>query len=337
MRILFVSDTWSEDGKVVNGVITWLKNMKATLEKAGHHVTIIHPKLFIHMPFPLYPDLPIAFFMRKKMKGIIEKGSFDIIHIATEGSAGWAAKRICDRKGLAYSTYYHTQLPEYTHVYTHSRILEHHAVSYVRWFHKKSVAICVNTKTMHDQLVSRGFKNIFITPPGVNPMFFEKFPESSSELKKPVFVFMGRLAREKNIDAFLDCDLPGTKLVIGEGPDKERLEEKYPDTVFTGKKIGEELVRELRKGDVFVFPSKTDTFGFAIIEALAAGLPVAAYETYGTKDIITNGVDGYVGEFLSENALQCLHLKKEDCINTAKKYSWKTAMETFLALNKKSN
>ena len=334
-KILFITDTWSEHENL-NGVVTWIRNVKKELEKKGHSVTIIHPSLFFSIPLPTYKSIRLSLFTQKKIRKIILNENFDSINISTEGPIGFSGRKICKKYKIKYNTYYHSKLPEYVHVRLPIFFSKKITYTYLKWFHKHSHNLTVSTQTLKNDLEKNGFKNIIINPLGVDTTIFKRNDKSKylDNIKKPIYIYLGRLAPEKNISAFLKCNLPGTKVIIGDGPDKKKLEKKYKEnTLFLGEKRGQELVDLLSKGDVLVFPSKTDTFGLAIIEAMACGLPVAAYDVMGPRDIITNGKNGYVGDNLEENIIKCLELKKEDCISTAKNYSWEKTVENFLKQN----
>ncbi len=333
MKILFVTDTWSEDDRVTNGVITWLRNMKKQLVKDGHDVTVFNPNIFPSVGLPTYREIRIFFGFRKSLKKTILEGNFDIVHISTEGAVGLAAKMICDKKGIKYSTFYHTKWPEYVHVRMHAFLNTSYEV--IKLFHAKSQAVLVNTPVLKDELKKRGFKNLHVCTPGVDlsTFVYNKDSQELKDISKPRFLFLGRIAPEKNLEAFLKCELPSTSVVIGDGPDRERFQKKYPKVVFLGQKIGQELVDILSAGDVLVFPSLTETFGLAIVESMACGLPVAAYDVDGIKSIITNGRDGFLGDDLASNAVKCLALKKEDCVKKARQYSWENTAALFVSFH----
>jgi len=255
----------------------------------------------------------------------------DCIHIATEGTLGLAARMLCVKNHWKFTTSYHTRLPEYVAIRV--RHLRKATYDYLRWFHYPSHKVTVSTDSLKKELEKNGFKNVVSFPLGINLKFFKKNPKAKTprNLKHPIFTFLGRIAPEKNIRTFLKCRLPGTKLIIGDGPQKSELQKEFGhEAVFVGCKKGKALTDLLSISDVFVFPSKTDTFGLAIIEALACGLPVAAYNVQGPNNIITNGLDGYLGTNLASNAKKCLKLNPEDCRKTAQKYSWDTYVEKFI-------
>jgi glycosyltransferase involved in cell wall biosynthesis len=329
-KIVFITDTWKD--RNTNGVVTWLINMQAQLERQDFEVTIIHPSLFNHVPLPTYPEIRMAISTTAKMKALIGEHRPDYIHIATEGPLGLAARTVCVKQKWQFTSYYHTRLPEY--VSLRFKLLGRPAAQYMKWFHKTSSCVMVSTDTLKEELEGKGFIRVAVVPLGVDLAIFHHniHAEAPAGISRPLFVFMGRIATEKNIEAFLACTLPGTKMIIGDGPAKAKLEKEYSDhTLFVGHKTGEELTNLLSASDVFVFPSRTDTFSLAIIEALACGLPVAAYDVQGPRNILTDGKDGYVGDNLEENALKCLEVPRENCTKSATRYSWEHSAFHFVS------
>ncbi len=328
-KIVFITDGWEDT--TMSGVIVWLKNTKRIMEQLGFKVTIIHPGLFVNIPLPTYKEIKVSMFARKKLENMLKLEKPDYIHISMEASLGWAARMVCVKNKWKFTTFYHTRFPEY--VYARLGTFEELTYSYLRWFHKASARTMVSTDSLKNELEGKGFKNIVVCPLGVDIDLFKKNPKAPIPygLSKPIFVYMGRIAIEKTIELFLNCNLPGSKLVIGEGPQKLELENKYRGKAFfAGFKQGQELVDLLSASDVFVFPSKTDTFSLVTIEALACGLPVAAFDVQGPKNILTNGKDGYLGDNLEENAKKCLSIDKTECVKTAQRYSWKNSVNTFI-------
>lgn len=328
-KIIIFTDTWLE----TSGVITALHYKKKILEKKGFDVTIVNPGPFFTLPLPTYKEIRMAF-PRKKIKEIIERKKPDYIHIETEGSLCLAARLVCAKNNWKFTTSYHTRMPEY--VGMRFKHLKEPTYKYLRWIHSKSERVMVSTESMKKELQKKGFKNLVVVPLGVDTKLFTKNTKAQlpKDIKKPVFTFLGRIAPEKNIETFLKCNLPGSKLLIGDGPDRKKLEEKFKGkATFVGFKKGQDLVNLLSISDVLVFPSKTDTFGLVIVEALSCGVPVAAYDVQGPKDIITNGVDGFLGETakdLEKNAKKCLKLKAKDCRKKALTFSWEKGVEKFI-------
>lgn len=328
-NITIITDTW--DTVNVNGVVTYLTNIKFRLEAKGFRVTLLEPGQFSNLPLPTYPEIKMALSTRSHMIDIIKASQPDFIHISTEGTLALSARLACLKNKWQFTTFYHTRLPEYARL--RFKPLGKPAEKYMKWFHTPSACVMVSTETLKQELTKKGFNRLAVSPYGVDLELFHKNPtvQVPKTLQWPVFVFMGRIAPEKNLEAFLDCDLPGSKLVIGSGPSKEALKQKYHDrALFVGHQNGQQLVDLLSVGDVSIFPSRTDTFGLAIIEALACGLPVAAYNVQGPRNILTNGYDGFMGDDLQASALNCLKIDRANCVETAKRYGWDQAVTKFL-------
>ncbi len=326
-RITIVTDAWPPQ---VNGVVVTLRNMLTILEKDGYEVSIIHPYLFsFRFPLPTYPEILLAPCRPGRMKKMIEETRPDHVHIVTEGTLGFAARIACRRYGYAFTTAYHTNFP----LYVSLRIPGAAKVVYalLRWFHRAASAVLVPTVSMIRNLEEHGFSNLILWPQGVDATLFKPLARPASEKREPCFVYFGRISVEKNIEEFLELSLPGSKLVIGDGPDRARLERTYGSSAtFVGYKLGQALVDALSQADVAVCPSRSETFGLTIVEALACGIPVAAHDATGPRDIITPGVDGILDEDLARAALACLPLSKEACRHKALQYSWGRSVEVFL-------
>jgi glycosyltransferase involved in cell wall biosynthesis len=325
MKILIVSDAWLPQ---INGVVRTLMTTKAILDNMGHEVRTITPDLFRTIPCPTYPEIRLAFPRLKKIKQIIEHFRPDYIHIATEGPLGLAARRYCRKRAIAFTTSFHTKYPEYIH----ARFCIPIALTYrlLRWFHGLSTNVMVATTGMYQDLEKRGFKNLAYWQRGVDVELFRPQPKNFLSEPRPIFLYVGRVAVEKNIEAFLKLDLPGTKLVVGDGPQLESLRAKYPQVKFVGAKMGQELSRYYAAADVFVFPSRTDTFGLVLLEALASGVPVAAYPVTGPLDIIKGAGVGCLDEDLGRAAHEALRFSPEHCRKHAMKFSWQACTEQFL-------
>ncbi|MDD5152922.1 MAG: glycosyltransferase family 1 protein [Candidatus Pacebacteria bacterium] len=326
-HVIIVTDAWSPQ---VNGVIVSLERMRESLEREGTKVTVIQPNMFFTIPLFFYPEILLAI-PTARLKKLLLKDKPDCIHIATEGPLGISARMICTRNKIKFTTSYHTNFQQYMEVRLGKWISG--IVQYcLKWFHSKSEATMVCTPTMKDSLQKKGFKNVVLWPLGVDPEFFvrnENAKGKSLNLPKPIFVYFGRIAKEKNVEEFLKCELPGSKLIVGDGPDRASLEKKYPNTIFLGYKHGKALVDTLSQCDVFVFPSRTETFGLVVVEALSCGIPVAAHDTLGPKDIITPGVDGQLSEDLSCAAKECLKLSRASCRKKALTFSWDKSFHSF--------
>ena len=328
-KLLLVTDAWSPQK---NGVVVALQELKHGLEQRGYKVVVVHPGLFKSVPLLLYPEIHIALLPGGKLRKILETEKPDYIHIATEGPLGLAARSWCLKNKHSFTTAYHTHFPFYIGMYASKILLPKAAESYLRWFHNASTTTMVHTGTLLTELSKKGFTHMVYSPLGVDLKLFRRNPAPDlPSLKKPVFVYFGRLAKEKNVEEFLEAKLPGTKLVIGDGPHRKNLEAlNTPHVIFTGYKKDQQLVDWLSLCDVLVFPSRSETFGLVVLEALAVGIPVAAHDVLGPRDIITSGVDGFLSEDLREAAQKCLKLSKERCVEKARLFSWDAAVETFI-------
>ena len=324
MKILIVTDAWRPQ---TNGVVSTLSHTVDCLRAFGHDVQLITPVGFRTVPCPSYPEIRLALFPGGKVRRLIEAFAPDAVHIATEGSLGMAARRYCIRRGLYFTTSYHTQFPQYLR----SRLPIPLALSY-RWlrrFHGAARACMVSTRTMQSELEQRGFHNVTRWQRGVDTQLFRPQSKQFLDLPRPIAVYVGRVAIEKNIDAFLKMPWAGSKLVVGDGPERVRLQASYPDAVFAGYRFGEDLAAHLAAGDVFVFPSRTDTFGLVNLEAMACGLPVAAYPVTGPIDVIEDGVTGALEENLARAAHRALRLDPAACRARALRSSWESCTREF--------
>jgi len=326
MNIVIVTDAWYPQ---INGVVRTLARTRDELIKLGHTVQCITPEGFLTMPMPTYPDIRLSLFPGRKVRRQLEELKPDAVHIATEGPLGIAARSWCLRNKFPYTTSFHTQFPEYVWLRTRIPIAWSYAV--IRWFHGRAAAVMVATATLHQRLTEHGFTNLAYWSRGVDTEHFKPRPKDFLDQPRPIFLYMGRVAIEKNIEAFLKLDLLGTKMVVGGGPDLEMLKKKYPQAVFTGFKDNGVLAQHVAAADVFVFPSRTDTFGLVLIEALASGVPVAAYPVQGPIDIIENGVTGFLDEDLQKAAMAALALKSEFCRSAALAYTWEACTRQFVA------
>lgn len=331
MNILLVTDAWEPQ---MNGVVRTLSETVTALRGMGHVVEVIAPSDgYWTMPLPTYPDIRLAPFARNDVKRRIVAFGPEAVHIATEGPLGQAARSLCLRWGMPFTTSYHTKFPEYVKARFPCLPISI-AYNYVRKFHNSGGRTMVTTPSMVTFLERQGFTNLAAWARGVDTSLFhpaKRFSPSDvyKDLPRPVFVNVGRVAVEKNIEAFLDLDLPGSKVVIGDGPHMSILKRKYPSAHFLGAKFGEELARHFADADVFVFPSKTDTFGLVIIEAMATGTPVAAYPVTGPIDIIPGSQAGVLDTDLQKAALACLKLDRKDAVIHANKYSWAQVSNAF--------
>lgn len=327
MKILLVTDAWAPQ---VNGVVRVQDTHISLLKARGHEVIVVEPGQFTTIPTPMYPEIRLALFARSRIAKMLKKLKPDAVHLMTEGPLGWAARSACLKADIPFTTWYHTHLQLYMDIRLRKLLRPVYAL--LRRFHSAAARTMVSTESLKRELESAGFKNMVIVPLGVDTDFFIRNPAPSlSPLPKPVFVYFSRIAPEKNPEEFLKLDLPGTKLVIGDGPDRTKLERRYgKKNIFVGYKRGKDLVNWLSLADVFVFPSRTETFGLVALEALACGIPVAAHSVMGPRDIITEGKDGYLDEDLREASLKCLNLSSVDCRAKALQYSWEHSVDTFL-------
>jgi glycosyltransferase involved in cell wall biosynthesis len=330
-KILLVTDAWEPQ---VNGVVRTLSNTMRELKGMGCEIEVISPADYKHT-FPLitYSEIRLAPGNRGDVEDRFLAFAPDAVHIATEGPLGWDARGVCLQHKFPFTTSYHTQFPEYVHA-RFKWIPLSAGYWYMHSFHDRSGRVMVATPTMQDLLKLQGFRNTAIWSRGVDTELFHPSKRGIDggvfkDLPKPVFVYVGRVSVEKNIEAFLELDLPGTKVVVGGGPALDELKAKYPAIVFTGSKFGEELARHYADADVFVFPSFTDTFGLVILEAAATGTPVAGYVAPGPKDILPGTGAGVVDTDLRKACMEALQLKREDARALAEKYSWRACAEEF--------
>ena len=331
MKILLVTDAWEPQ---MNGVVRTLTKTVEELRLTGHIVEIIAPSDgYWTMPLPTYPDIRLAPFAKRDVERRIVKFAPEAVHIATEGPLGQAARSLCVKWGMPFTTSYHTKFPEYIKA-RFPFIPLSLPYKFVREFHNSGGRVMVTTPSMVDFLSARGFKNLVPWARGVNTKQFSPSRRFNpvdvyKDLPRPIFINVGRVAVEKNIEGFLELDLPGSKVIIGDGPQEEQLKRKYKDAHFLGAKFGDDLARHFADADVFVFPSKTDTFGLVIIEAMATGTPVAAFPVTGPIDIIPGSGAGLVDEDLRKACMGCLELDREQAVRHAQKYSWSTVTEIF--------
>ncbi len=322
-RILIATDAWSPQ---TNGVVRTLQTTIKTLEAQGHIIQVISPDLFFSLPCPFYPEIRLGFPPPGRLHKIVQDFTPDAIHISTEGPIGWMMRHYCRKHNINFSTSYHTKFPEY--VSARFPVPLSWGYRIVQRFHKAATHTFVATGSLMDDLHARGFENLRLWSRGVDLDLFSPKGKKAVSLPQPVMLYIGRVAVEKNIEAFLELDLPGSKLIVGDGPARAGLEEKYPDAYFVGAKYGEELAAYYRSGDIFVFPSKSDTFGLVMLEAMASGLTVAAYPVTGPIDVIGKG--GAMHEDLAVAIEDALHIPKSQAIKTAKQYSWQACTKQFL-------
>jgi glycosyltransferase involved in cell wall biosynthesis len=326
MRILLVSDAWAPQ---VNGVVRTLQRVQDECEALGHRVEVISPEQFRTLPCPTYPEIRLAWSPGRRIGQRIAAWRPDAIHLATEGPLGFAGRRQCVARALPFTTSYHTRFPEYLN----ARFPVPLAVGYaaVRWFHRPSRAVMVATRSLRRELEARGSTNVVDWSRGVDTELFRPDREPALHLPRPVHLYVGRIAVEKNLEAFLSMPVRvGSKLVVGDGPQLPALQAKYPEVHFAGARFGEDLARHYASADVFVFPSRTDTFGLVLLEALAAGLPVAAYPVPGPLDVIGDSGCGVLDPDLARAAERALRVSRTRCRAYALTFSWRRCAEQFL-------
>ena len=331
MKICIATDAWHPQ---INGVVTTLSRTAATLESWGHEVLMITPDQFATFPCPTYPEIRLSMVAPAAIGRMLTRFGPDAVHIATEGPLGWTARAACRSLGLAFTTSYHTRFPEYLRLRAPVPL----AVSYalVRGFHRPATRTMA-APTIIDELAAKDFLHLAPWSRGVDTDLFRPQEAPVPRGKGPLFVYVGRVAPEKNLPAFLDLALPGEKWVIGDGPSLAGLRQAYPQVRFTGAKRGRDLAAHLAAADVFVFPSLTDTFGVTLLEANACGVPVAAFPVTGPKYIVREGVNGCLDDNLRDAALRALSVPRAACRDFAGGCSWEVCTRQFLdnlALNR---
>ena len=324
MRVAVITDAWHPQ---INGVVTTLSKTGEDLTAMGHEVLFVTPDNFRTIPCPTYPSIHLALNPAGKMERMLRTFAPHAVHIATEGPLGWAARRYCKHHGLAFTTSYHTQFPQYVKLRVPVPMNWSYAV--LRHFHGSAVRTMVPTPSLRRELRRQRFSNVVIWPRGVDTELFRSADKSFLDAPRPIAMYAGRVAVEKNIEAFLSLDLPGTKYVVGDGPDSEKLRRKYPAVRFTGFKKHAELAVHLAAADVFVFPSRTDTFGLVMLEAMACGLPVAAFPVTGPVDVVRHGETGMLDADLGKAVHGALALDGRVCRDHALDRSWRQATECF--------
>jgi glycosyltransferase involved in cell wall biosynthesis len=324
-KIAIVTDAWHPQ---INGVVTTLTRTARDLIDFGYQVKMITPEQFRTIRCPTYPEISLALAGPKAVAKELFAFKPNCVHIATEGPLGWAARSVCKQQRFSFTTSYHTRFPEYLRMRWPVPLRLTYMI--VKAFHNAAQNTMVATKVLMQELHSRGFTNISLWARGVDTELFKPGKKNIISSGRPVFMYVGRVAVEKNIDAFLGLDLPGTKYVIGDGPARNSLSRKYPEVCFTGYRTGQELRDLFAAADVFVFPSRSDTFGVVLLEAMASGVPVAAYPVTGPIETVLNGVNGYLDQDLRRAALNALTVSPRSCREFAGQYSWKSCSRQFL-------
>jgi glycosyltransferase involved in cell wall biosynthesis len=325
VRIVLATDAWAPQ---VNGVVRTLNELIRELGRLGHKASVIHPGLFRSIPCPFYKEIRLAIGARGKIGPMIEAAKPDALHIVTEGPVGAAARHWSLENGFGFTSAYHTRFPEYLA----ERHMAPKALTYalLRRFHAPSEGVMVATPSVARALEARGFVNLRPWTRGVDRRLFDAGRRRDLGLPRPIFLCVGRVAKEKNLPAFLKLDLPGSKAVVGDGPALKTMKRRFPDVHFLGYRENGDLAQIYASADVFVFPSRTDTFGLVMIEALASGLPVAAYPVAGPFDVIGTSGAGVLDENLRAAALAALNIPRERCRAYAQSFEWSTCAQQFV-------
>jgi glycosyltransferase involved in cell wall biosynthesis len=324
MRILIATDAWRPQ---VNGVVSTLERMTQAASEFGANFDFLTPQGMWTAPLPTYPDIRLAITSPGKVSAQIEEADPDHIHIATEGPIGWLARSYCLKRKRIFTTSYHTRFPEY--IKARVGVPEPWTYAGLRHFHAPSAAVMAPTPYIGADLTRRGFSRVRLWTRGVNHALFRPRAHSVLDLPRPIFLCVGRVAVEKNLEALLELDLPGSTVIVGDGPERGSLERRYPDAHFLGAIQGEALAQVYTSADVFVFPSRTDTFGIVMIEALASGLPVAAFPVPGPIDVVGPGA-GALSEDLRAACLEALTIPRESAREYSLRYTWKESARQFL-------
>lgn len=324
MRVLVATDAWRPQ---VNGVVRSLESLAAAVRPLGGAIDFLTPADFNGVPMPTYREIKLALATPRAVRRRLSEG-YDHVHIATEGPIGLAARAVCLREGRAFTTSFHTRFPEYVHART--RLPVDWSYAALRRFHNAGAGVMVATPSLARELDARGFRRLLRWSRGVDQEVFSPAARVPLDLPRPIFLYAGRVSVEKNIEAFLALDLPGTKLVAGDGPARAGLEARFPQARFLGFRTPAELAGLYAASDVFVFPSRTDTFGVVLLEALACGLPVAAYPVTGPLDVIGGSGAGALGEDLRAAALAALDIPREAARAHARGFTWESCARQFL-------
>ena len=329
MKILIATDAWKPQ---VNGVVATLGHLAEEAVGLGAEIEFVTPAEFRTVPLPNYPEVRLSLLAPGAMERRLDAIKPDAIHVATEGPIGSAMRRVAVRRGLPFTTSFHTRFPEYIaeRLPVPRQWSEALVWRWLRDFHGRSATVMAATRTLAAELTTRHFPNVKLWPRGVDAALFRP-RETDFGWKRPVFLTVGRVAVEKNLPAFLSLDLPGTKVVVGEGPAWASLQRQFPDVVYLGAQRGERLAEIYAAADVFVFPSRTDTYGLVLLEALASGVPVAAFPVTAPRDVIGTAPVGVLDEDLRRGCFDALKLGRSDCRAFAERLSWRASAEAFLS------
>lgn len=326
-EILIVSDAWRPQ---INGVVRTFERMLEFAPAVGVEMSVLGPDRFKTIPCPTYPEIRLALTRQRRVARMIEAANPKYLHIATEGPLGLMARHWAIKNEHPFTTSYHTRFPEY--LAARFPVPTSWTYHFIRWFHNSGNACMVTTKGLEEHLIEKGILSLRRWPRGVDHRVFCPRPEIDvfDGLPRPIFTYVGRVSVEKNLEAFLDLDLPGTKVIVGDGPALPSLKAKYKTAHFTGAKVDRALAEHYSSSDVFVFPSRTDTYGIVLLEALSAGVPVAAYPVLGPKDVVGGTDVAVLSENLQEAALEALKIPRERCRAFALEHSWEASVEAFV-------
>jgi glycosyltransferase involved in cell wall biosynthesis len=325
MRIAIVTDAWHPQR---NGVVRVLATLHDTVAEFGHTIRAFEPGAFVTLPCPTYPEIPLALAPKRRLGRLLDGFAPDAVHLATEGPLGWAGRAWCLSRRLPFTTAYHTKFPHYVRARTGVPLSWPYAV--MRRFHGPAAAVLCPSASVHRELGEWGFANAVEWSHGVDTAIFRPQPKDFIDLPRPLFMYVGRVAVEKNLPAFLSLDLPGSKMVVGDGPARAGLMRRFPDAHFRIANGDAELSRYFAAADAFVFPSLTDTFGLVMLEALASGVPVAAFPVSGPRDVIGDAAVGVLDTDLGRAALAALALSPDACRAYAQRFSWDAVARQFL-------
>jgi glycosyltransferase involved in cell wall biosynthesis len=326
MKIALVTDAWRPQ---TNGVVVTLTRTLEGLQQLGHVTRVVAPTEFLTLPCPTYPEIRLALFPHRRLARALEEFTPDALHIATEGPLGQAGRRWCLDACMPFTSSYHTQFPQY--VRARFPVPQRWTYAYLRRFHSAAARVMVASEHVERDLAAHGFRNLARWTRGVDAELFRPRSLDYLSAERPIAMYMGRVAVEKNLEAFLSLELPGTKFVVGGGPALAELRRRHPEVVFPGYKYGEELACHLAAADVFVFPSRTDTFGMVLLEAMSCGVPVAAYPVAGPLDVVAHGVSGWLDENLGAAVRAALRLNRNDCRRHALGFTWERATRQFVS------
>jgi 1,2-diacylglycerol 3-alpha-glucosyltransferase/glucuronosyltransferase len=329
MKILVATDAWHPQ---VNGVVRTLGHMAREARELGAEIEFLTPAEFWTVPIPTYAEVRLALTGPGDIERRLDRAKPNAVHIATEGPIGHAMRRVCVRRRVPFTTSFHTRFPDY--IASRAPVAQRWTCdatwAWLRRFHSSGAAVLAATPTLVDELEGRGFHDVKLWPRGVDTTLFQPRAAAAVAWPRPIFLTVGRLAVEKNVEAFLRLDLPGTKLVVGDGPARAQLAKAYPDAVFLGSRQGEALAEIYAAADVFVFPSRTDTFGLVLLEALASGVPVAAFPAPAPRDVIGEAPVGVLDEDLQRACFAALEISRDDCRDFALRMTWEESARIFL-------